>query len=357
MFSVARTLAVVVVFGFLTGCTSRSDDAPAPAAWPAVGDVLEGGSTGSWPLVGSSLTATPEGWVADCGADLCAWPAGAPDDERAELRGVAGPSISADGSTTLVVSRHRVAAVDVASGEVRAVFEGHEPASGPARTRAALSPDGELAVSVGADRQAYVWRTADGEVVRHLDLPEGDLGLPVFSPDSSLLAVELTEGAGADAVNRRWIVDAASGERVADVEGLARVAGWSPDGRWLVGTASDGDLALWATDDWTRRHTSGVRSNGPAAVSPDGTAVAFVGLAQPDVVRLWDVDSGEVRVLAGKHPDRVTGLAWSADGAAVASASSEATGEPGPTPERPRDVVLVRDPSRGGGPAVALRLP
>jgi WD40 repeat protein len=68
--------------------------------------------------------------------------------------------------------------------------------------------------------------------------------------------------------------------------------------------------------------SSAVRS---MTLSPDGS------VADPDTIR----------TLSTTHPDSIAGLAWHPDGSALATASSEATGEPAPTPSQPRDMVQV----------------
>ena len=86
-----------------------------------------------------------------------------------------------------------------------------------------------------------------------------------------------------------------------------------PDGRALSGS-EDGTLRLWDLASGESRvlagHTGGVTA---LAVLPDGRALSG---SDDGTLRLWDLASGESRVLAG-HTHRVTALAVLPDGRAL----------------------------------------
>jgi WD40 repeat protein len=60
------------------------------------------------------------------------------------------------------------------------------------------------------------------------------------------------------------------------------------------------------------------------ALSPDGTRLATGGY-QDHVVRVWDVAGGRELQHFDGHTDTVAGLAWSPDGATLASSSWDQT--------------------------------
>src|SRR5687768_7618163 len=120
---------------------------------------------------------------------------------------------------------------------------------------------------------------------------------------------------------------------------------FSPDGTWLASGANDDTIKIWDTSTgYVLRTLYGHSSNVNAlAVSPDGKLLAsgsgdmistreiptfkqggIVGGARDNTVRIWEVQSGrEIRTLRG-HVLPVGGVAFSADGRTLTSASGDA---------------------------------
>src|SRR5688572_10858448 len=120
---------------------------------------------------------------------------------------------------------------------------------------------------------------------------------------------------------------------------------FSPDGAWLASGANDDTIKMWDTSTgYVLRTLYGHSSNVNAlAVSPDGKLLAsgsgdmistreiptfkqggIVGGARDNTVRIWEVQSGrEIRTLRG-HVLPVGGVAFSADGRTLTSASGDA---------------------------------
>jgi hypothetical protein len=327
----------------------------APTDVIGVGDTLEVTGEDTWPLAGGTLQPVGDrSVVVTCGSLTCSWPL---TGGAGEVLGAGGEALSAAAGVALLPVQERVLVVDVVGGEVTAVFEEHEPTgdtTAPVRG-AALGAVGDVAVSTGEDGTAWVWSTADGSVVTELDLGGGLGSTPVLSPDGervALVVVPPTTGEAAAVV----VLDASTGEVVGEPEGAVRVGAWAPDGGYLVGTDGDGEVAAWDTDDWSRTATSGRLGAGAVAVSPDSATVALVDRDRPTTVLLWTVSDGTVDEVPTDHPDPVSGITFSADGRLLATASTEATGEPAPTPAAPRDQVQVRDLERPGR-VVRLDLP
>lgn len=120
---------------------------------------------------------------------------------------------------------------------------------------------------------------------------------------------------------------------------------FSPDASWLASGANDDTIKIWdtATGHLLRTlygHSSNVNA---LAVSPDGKLLAsgsgdmtskrevptfkqggLVGGARDNTIRIWDVQTGrEIKTLSG-HELPVGGVAFSADGRTLTSASGEA---------------------------------
>ena len=129
-----------------------------------------------------------------------------------------------------------------------------------------------------------------------------------------------------------WLVPATGGPPRRLVEGGSPM--WLGDDA-LVITVERGDetrLAVVGVEDpWPRRLArAGEKGDeGEAAVSPDGTQVAYVFWPREDLkrgdVRVADVATGEVRTVGGTAGMMARHPAWSPDGASVAYAS-EASG-------------------------------
>ena len=120
---------------------------------------------------------------------------------------------------------------------------------------------------------------------------------------------------------------------------------FSPDGTWLASGANDDTIKIWDTSTgYVLRTLYGHSSNVNAlAVSPDGKLLAsgsgdmistreiptfkrggIVGGARDNTIRIWDVQSGrEIRTLRG-HVLPIGGVAFSADGRTLTTASGDA---------------------------------
>jgi WD40 repeat protein len=120
------------------------------------------------------------------------------------------------------------------------------------------SPDGRLLASGGDDETIRIRRAADGRTMRILRVGNHAWKLG-FSPDSAWLANAgrarsalgtfwhgLVGGGGEVATIRLWrVADGALVAALPSAEDVDHVA-FSPDGRWLVSTAEDGLVTLWA---------------------------------------------------------------------------------------------------------------
>ncbi|MBI4614905.1 MAG: WD40 repeat domain-containing protein [Planctomycetes bacterium] len=186
----------------------------------------------------------------------------------------------------------------------------------PAVEGLALSPDRRLVAAGFAGGAIRVWEVASGGLVHDLAEPGGGPRRITLSPDGRWLA----------SGHRIW--DATSGrelltfpEQVALVFSLA----FSPDGTTLA-TGDVGWVRLWnaATGVLRLAIATPVREVVFAlAFSPDGRVLASG--SKDDVVRLWNVETGESLACLEGHEGWIRALAWSPDGRLLASGSLDGT--------------------------------
>jgi WD40 repeat protein len=184
--------------------------------------------------------------------------------------------------------------------------------------RAALSPDGTLAVTTGRDGSARIWDAATGEIVLALphDAPLLDAR---FSPDGSQLATADENGAV-----RIWTL--ASGTPTVELRHAAKVhiLAFRRDGRAVLTASWDRSARVW--DAVTGRAiTPPIVYDAKIAVarfSPDGGSLAIAGWRTE--VWVCDAATGAVR-LELAHEGIVRDATFSPDGARLATASADHT--------------------------------
>jgi WD40 repeat protein len=185
----------------------------------------------------------------------------------------------------------------------------------------ALSADGRLLASGGADGTVQLWEMPSGRLLATLQGHTGPVCGLALSPDGRLLA-----SGSQDGTVRQW--EPSTGRLLATLHGHTGPvygAAMSPDGRMLASSSEDGTVRLWEGPSGRllatlQGHDSGVLG---VALSADGQLLASG--SQDQTVRLWDAPSGRLMSTLQGHTSGVRRVALSADGRLVASGSADGT--------------------------------
>jgi len=220
---------------------------------------------------------------------------------------------SPDGKQIVTASRDRTASTwDVATGDQLQEFqEGHEFLA----TSAVFFADGRRLATGAGDNSVRIWDVALGTQLAVLQ-PTGRLGTLAISPDGNWL---LTGSPGYDA--RVW--DSRMGKPVGEPltghTAEVSAAAFSPDGALLATGDDDGHIRLWRQTPagaWSLVHELNGHSRSITGLRFTLDGQRLVSASGDHTCGQWDVTTGqEERRLVLKHPDYVTGVDLSPDGA------------------------------------------
>jgi RNA polymerase sigma factor (sigma-70 family) len=208
-------------------------------------------------------------------------------------------------------------------------FRGH----GPGVRALALTTGGKRLAALDGRGTLFVWDTATGKVLRRkAGFPPS---LAAFSADGKLLARWGWARRGQDLA-----LEVATAEKGATARRLplARGAGvaylaFAPDGRTLLTVTYNASLILWDVKSgqlrrWLRRLEPLVTSyqafQSAAAFSPDGKMLAVPGKDR-ETVGLLELATGKERHVFRGGQGSISSLAFSPDGATLASGSLDGT--------------------------------
>ena len=229
---------------------------------------------------------------------------------------VTGIAVSPNGKLIASVGADNTLLIqDAATGRIKHAFHGRSQL-----WSVAFSPDGTEVVA-GSDDGAVVLRSVTGRLLATLRADSQPVYAVAFSPDGNMLA-----SGGADHSVVLWNVR--SGQRVRvlqDRRATVNTVAFSPDRATLASGDDDGRVIVWRLDTGQaaqtfRRDGSAVNS---VAFAPDGQTLASGN--DNSFVTLWNPSTGRRLIDLQGQTAAVYSVAYSPDGSMVAAAGDDRT--------------------------------
>ncbi|MBN2471689.1 MAG: WD40 repeat domain-containing protein, partial [Anaerolineae bacterium] len=208
---------------------------------------------------------------------------------------------------------------DAATGDIIQTLAVHSDTI----TGLAYSPDGQVLVSASADRMIGLWDASTYEEITTIEDFDNGLRGIAFSRDGAVIVSWSNQG-----FVRLW--DAATYRMLTTVRAEAIAAALSPDGHTLATSTNDHTISLWSLSDDFRDvslvqqfavsgHSTGVNA---VSFQPDGSGLiscAGTRFSSADAtLRLWDTVTGEQQAILAEFSRGATGCAYSPAGDIVA---------------------------------------
>ena len=202
----------------------------------------------------------------------------------------------------------------------------------------AWSPDGKFIASCDNDQLVYVWPVASDRLASKSSIVyRGHKGGFLFSsvyavawsPDGRSIASSASDG-----TVQIW--DPISGHQEQIFKGHTNSSGpavntvaWSPDGHYLASAGTDGQILIWHANTLqiVQRYARPGTTFYDLSWSPDGKHLAIGSSDNTAIILNYpdDQQADPVTTVYTGHTDRVMSISWSPDGRFIASGSADKT--------------------------------
>ncbi|KAF9120177.1 hypothetical protein BGW39_011600, partial [Mortierella sp. 14UC] len=185
---------------------------------------------------------------------------------------------------------------------------------------AAFSPTDDLLVAGGIDRKVRLWHVMEAPTETILMEYMDEYTSVDISIDGRTIVVGCEDG-----VVQLW--ETSTGKLLATMEGHTRrvcMVAFSPCGKYIASVGWESRLRLWCASTGKSIYVLDNADVGEfAAFAPDGARIV---LSHEDhTVRVWDVQSGNEKVVLKGHTNTINGVVYSPSGHQIASWSKDMT--------------------------------
>ncbi|HMF16433.1 MAG TPA: WD40 repeat domain-containing protein, partial [Gemmataceae bacterium] len=224
----------------------------------------------------------------------------------------------------------RTLAAAVQRGGERALVRLWNVANGKGRTlcrfqhssgiwNVAFSPDGTTVACPGEDNTVCVVELAAGKIMYRFKGHENEVTAVIFAPDGKTLI-----SGSKDRTIRFWDLETKKEKQCLEGhDGYVIHLNVSADGKVLASQDSNYGARIWDTATGKEVVACRRAGEGSMALSPDGKLLALGSAAK--TVHFWEVPTGREHAPRAGHRNTIVALAFSDDGATLASAGSDQT--------------------------------